>query len=61
MQRGESEVDEISLPKRSSIKGSQAIGILLILLAVVVYQSNALVALGVGVLGAYLALGGKIQ
>jgi len=40
--------------------GSQALGVLLILLALVLYQSNALVAAGVGLLGLYLAFGGKL-
>jgi len=49
---------ELELPKKSG--GSQALGVLLILLALVLYQSNALVAAGVGLLGLYLAFGGKL-
>jgi hypothetical protein len=67
MQRGENETEEGNLGKKKSgikkkshIKGLQVIGILIILLAVEIYQSNALVAIGVGVLGLYLALGGKV-
>jgi hypothetical protein len=59
MQRGEKEAEEGQLARKEG-GGSRALGIFLLLLAVILYQSNALVALGVGVLGLYLALGGKL-
>jgi len=67
MQGGEECIEDEELSERKKEKeekkkkgGNIALGILLLLLAYLVYPTNVLVALGVGVLGLYLILGGRL-
>ncbi len=57
VQGGGSESNDGALTKKKS--DGSILGVLVILLAVVIYPSSQLVAAGVGLLGVYLLLGGK--
>lgn len=57
MQRGDESTRERVLAKRRG--GNTALGILILLLAYLVYPTNNFLAIGVGLLGVYLILGGR--
>ncbi len=58
VQNGGERSGKDGMPQSSG--GNKAIGVLLVFLAAVVWQTSNIVAFGVGLLGVYLVLGGKL-
>jgi hypothetical protein len=55
------DIERNELARRDRHDDNTGIGIIVILLAAAVYPTNHLVAIGVGLLGVYLLLGGRTR